>query len=62
MALFENIKRICSEKKISVLDLEHRAQLSENSIYAWKKTEPSIGKVKRVSDVLGVTVDELLKE
>ena len=60
--MLENIKAICKQKGLSILQLEQNAGLAANTVYRWKENMPSVDKVKRVADVLGVTVDELLRE
>jgi len=63
--LLANIKRLCTVQGLTIQQLEDRAQISAGTIGRWGqdgKFMPSVDKVKRVADVLGVTVDELLKE
>ena len=63
--MIENIKRLCAEQKMTIQQLEAKAGIAECTIGRWGKDgkmQPSVDKVKRVADVLGVTVDELLKE
>ena len=42
--------------------LEMEAGLTRNSIYKWASNTPSVDKVAAVAKVLGVTIDELMKE
>lgn len=60
--MLENIKRICRIKGISLADIERCCGLGKKSIYAWDINSPSIERVKRVADYLGVTVDDLLND
>ncbi len=60
--LATKIRSLCRERGISITDLEKKADLGKNTIYYWNDIEPGVEKVKRVADVLGGTVDELLKE
>lgn len=62
MSIYENIKKECGRKKMSVLSLEKRLGFSRSSICKWDTNTPGIDKVKKVADVLGCTVDELLDE
>ena len=55
------IKRLCKERKITIGSLEQKTGISRNAISRWDKNSPSVDKVKKVADFLGVTVDELLK-
>ena len=59
--MLERIKRICKLRGISVSELEKNSGLSPNSIYKWDESAPSITKVVRVADILGVTVDYLIR-
>jgi len=63
--LLANIKRLCISQGLTIQQLEDKAQISAGTIGRWGrdgKLMPSVDKVKRVADVLGVTVDELLRE
>jgi hypothetical protein len=56
----ENLKRISKEKKIPISKIERDIGFPRGSIFKWKNTEPSIQKVKKVADYLGVRIDKLL--
>lgn len=58
--MFEQIKELCNEQGISVLQLEKEVGLT-HGIHRWDTNKPSIDKVKLVADYFGVTVDYLLK-
>ncbi len=63
--MLTNIKRLCTVQGLTIQQLEEKAQISAGTIGRWGrdgKLMPSVDKVKRVADTLGVTVDELLKE
>ena len=63
--MVENIKRLCAEQGLTVQQLEVKAEVAAGTVGRWGKDgkfSPSVDKVKRVADVLGVTVDELLRE
>lgn len=62
MNVYEKIKILCKERKISVFQLEKELGFSNGSIRKWNTTSPAAERVKRVADYLGCTVDELLKE
>lgn len=62
--MLENIKRCCAAQGLTIQQLEEKAQIAAGTIGRWGKDGklmPSVDKVKRVADVLGTTVDELLK-
>ena len=60
--LYDNVKKICEEKGISVGKIEKDLQLSNGSICKWNENEPAIRKVQKVADYLGVSIEELLAE
>lgn len=59
--LFDNVKKILEEKKISVVDFEAAIKVQRGTFYKWKDHSPSIAKVKEAAEFLGVTLDELMK-
>ena len=58
--MVDRIKATCAEKGISVSKLERTADIKENTIWRWDRNTPSIDKVVRVANVLGVSVDYLM--
>ena len=60
MNLYENIKKKCKEKGVSIAKLERAAKLSVGSISHWRVSDPKVGNVKAVADYLQCTIDELL--
>ena len=63
--MLENIKQYCEAQGLTIQQLEEKANIAAGTIGRWGKDGrlmPSVDKVKRVADVLGTTVDELLKE
>ena len=59
---FDKVKSLAAEKGMSYNKLEMEAGLTRNSIYKWASSTPSVDKVAAVAKVLGVTIDELMKE
>lgn len=60
--LCNNIKKKCSEKGISVAQLEKELNFSTGSIGKWRQSFPSIEKVYSVSEYFGISLDELCSE
>ena len=58
------IKRLCKEQKITLGELQEKAfpGVKGQVIGRWDENRPSVDRVKAVADVLGVTVDDLLRE
>ena len=60
--MLKTIRNIAKQKGISLAKIERACELGERSLYRWDTNYPSVDKVKKVADYLGVTVDDLLKE
>ena len=61
MKLVDKVKEACARRGVTVTEVEKAAGLPDNAIYKWDKHSPSIDRVKRVADVLQVTVDQLIE-
>jgi transcriptional regulator with XRE-family HTH domain len=60
--LFDKIKKLCNEHGISIARLEKELGFGNATIQGWRKSSPTVEKLKSVADYFGVTVDELLKD
>ncbi len=60
--IYDNVKRVCDEKGISVGKLEKELGMSNGSICKWNENEPGIRKVQKVAKYLGVSIEKLLIE
>ena len=60
--IFENISRLCRDRKVSVAALERELGFGNATIRGWKVSSPSVDKLKKVADFFGVTVDSLIQE
>ena len=60
--LLERIKALCKERGLDLRSLEDGAGITRNTMCRWGENTPSVDKVKRVADFLGVSVDDLLRE
>lgn len=60
MSIFERTKETAKEQGLTLRQLEEKAGLGQNSLYAWKKYTPKGSNLQKVADVLGVSVDYLL--
>lgn len=60
--MFDKILALCEEKKISLAELERQANLEPRTIYKWKTVTPSVKRAYAVANVLGVTVEELMRK
>ena len=60
--LLTNIRRLCSEKPVSIAKLERATGIGNGTISRWDTSSPSIENVQKVAEFFGVTVDELLSD
>lgn len=60
--IYDNIKKICSERNISIRSIEETLNFSNGCIRKWNENEPGIRKIKKVADYLGVSVLRLLDD
>lgn len=60
--IYEQVIRLCAERKISVAKLERETGLGNGTIGRWVKSSPSVENAKKVAKFFGVTLDELIKE
>lgn len=59
--IYQNICIRAKKSGISINKLEEKAGISTGSICKWgKNVSPTVKNVKKVADVLGCTVDELI--
>jgi len=58
--MITKIKEYCTKRGLSISDIEKALGFSNSAIYRWDNNSPSIEKVKKVADYLGVTVNDLL--
>lgn len=59
--IYQNIKSIADSQKVSIRKIEQDTGITMGSIYHWNDVKPSVDKVVKVANYLGVTVEELLK-
>ena len=60
--IYEKVRKLCKQKKISVYRLEKDLGFSTSTIIKWKKSIPAANKLKAVADYLHVSIEELLEE
>ncbi|WP_207708048.1 helix-turn-helix domain-containing protein [Candidatus Galacturonibacter soehngenii] len=60
--ILENIKIQCKIKKVSISKMERDLHFTRGYIHKWNRIVPGVNKVKMVSDYLGVTVEDLIKQ
>ncbi len=60
MDLYEKIKLLASEKKMSIRQLEETLGFGNGVINRWRKNTPGSDKLKKVADYFNISVDYLL--
>lgn len=60
--IYDNIRTICEKKNISIRQIERDLGFSYSSICKWNEFEPSVWKVQKVADYLGVSIKKLLEK
>ena len=61
MMLLHKIKDLCAAQGITLKDLSEKADVPYTGLKEWGSSMPSADKLLRVAQVLGVTVEELMK-
>ncbi|WP_414838453.1 helix-turn-helix domain-containing protein [Carnobacterium sp. TMP28] len=60
MRLYEKIKYLSSEKKISIRKLEEDLGYGNGTIRRWDTATPGVDKIRKVADYFNVSTDYLL--
>jgi transcriptional regulator with XRE-family HTH domain len=60
MSVFETVKKLCHERKISINELENALGYSKNTLYRLKTQTPGSDKIQAIADYFDVSTDYLL--
>lgn len=60
MTVYERIRILAQEKKMSIAELERTLNLSNGIISKWNKVNPNSGPLSKVADYFNVSTDYLL--
>lgn len=60
MNIFYTIKDLCNKNNITIFELERKIKVSRGILYTWKKSSPSVEKVKKIAEYFNVSIDYLL--
>ena len=60
MINFEKLKRIAKAKGYSLITLNQVAGLGDGTIYNWKKNKPTAENLNKVTQILHVSVNDLI--
>lgn len=61
IVIYDNVKKLCDQKGISIWRLERDLGFSNRSVSKWNDNEPGIRKVQKVAGYLGVPIEKLLE-
>lgn len=62
MQIYERIKEIAKEKKITIDAIEKEANLGRGSLSKWNTVSPSVSNLLKVAAILNVHIGELVEE
>ena len=60
--IYEKIKHLCKERKISIYRVEKDLELSNCSICKWKTSKPTVYKLQKVANYFDVSIEYFLEE
>ena len=60
--IYENIIKLCQERKISIARLERECGFGNATVRGWAVSSPTLAKVQKVAEYFGVSVDDLIKK
>lgn len=60
--IYDNIVHRAKESGVSINSIEKEAGLGVGSICKWNTVSPTVRNLKRVADILGCTLDDLMTE
>ncbi|HCD9355596.1 TPA: helix-turn-helix transcriptional regulator [Enterococcus faecalis] len=61
VSIVANIKKIALEKNLTIKQIGKESGVGENAIYRWDKQNPNLSNLKKVSNYLNISIDELLE-
>lgn len=60
MSILDKVREASRKRGVTMVQLESDLDFPKNSMYKWENSKPSIDRVEKVADYLGVSVDYLL--
>lgn len=61
MDLYDKVSELCAIKGIAKSELESILGISKNSIHKWKKSNPSLNTLVKLSDYFDISIDYLVR-
>lgn len=62
MQIYERIKEIAKEKKVTIDAIEKEANLGRGSLSKWNTVSPSVSNLMKVANILNVRIGDLIEE
>lgn len=62
MTVYDAVKRLASQRGLSIYRIERDLQLSNGSIRRWNSSMPAADTLTRVAKYLGTTVEDILNK
>lgn len=59
--LYTRVQKLCEERHITICYLEQKAEIGNGVIRKWNTASPTLRTLLAVANVLGVTLDELIR-
>lgn len=60
--LYERIRGLATDKKMSIAELERKLELPNGMIGKWTKASPNSSNLHKVAKFFGVTMESLIEE
>lgn len=62
--IYENIKRLCAEKNVTICSLEKSCGIANGTIGKWenKNSSPRVETLMKIANFFGVSLDELVNQ
>lgn len=60
--MVDKISMLCNERNISIGKLENILGFGNGTIWKWRKSSPSVEKLKAVADYFGVSIEYFLSD
>ena len=61
MSVYENVKKLCADRNISIAKMERDCDIGNGTSAKWKDG-PSLMTAKKIADYFGIAIEDLLKE
>lgn len=60
--IYDNVQELANKKGLSIAEIEKKAQMGNGTIGKWKNASPNLESLYKVAEVLGVSINTLLKK